>query len=424
MNRIVSAVFAAASALALNGFAATGGTQASFADFDRRANAGEDLSVVYFGASLTYSANASDPATTGFRGLMSDYLLARYPKARFRFHDAAIGGTPSMLGLFRMERDVLAKKPDLVFVDFVCNDGGDNVSVENTCFYEQIVRTLVGRGIAVEQLFFTFKWWAEGGGEYEKRVPRQKLYRDIAAHYSTPYSDTYSLVKAKVDAGETTWAKVWPIDGGHPADYGYTLFFEAAKVAFEKAVADGTACTVPEKPLYGEVVDVKRTRLADLALPKGWTREITFRNSLWFDGLSSRWMGDVARATAASEPFALKAKGNVFALFGEADDNSALKVRFAVDGQANDVNFQPNAGGRLFVFRPQFVMGWREGADGEHEIAISAVADEKRPNGEIRIESLMSGTVRPTAAGLNPNAVSNGKGKTLDEIDHARGKKD
>lgn len=396
---------------------------ASFADFDRRAKAGERLNIVYFGASLTYSANASDPATTGFRGLMSDYLIDRYPQARFRFYDAAIGGTPSTLGLFRMERDVLSKKPDLVFVDFVCNDGGDNVSPENTCSYEQIIRTLVGKGIAVEQLFFTFKWWAEGGGDYEKRVPRQKLYRDIADYYSTPYSDTYPLIKAKVDAHETTWNRVWPIDGGHPADYGYTLFFEAAKIAFEKAVADGVVCKVPEKPLYGEVTDVKRTRLADLTLPKGWSRAMTFRGSLWFDGLSSRWMGDVARATSAAEPFALKAKGNMFALFGEADDNSALKVRMSVDGAASDINFQPNAGGRLFVYRPQFVKGWREGADGEHEITLSAVADEKRPKGEIRIESLMSGTFRPTAAGLNPKAVSTGKGKTLDEIDHARGKK-
>lgn len=67
--------------------------EASFADFDARARRGEKLSVVFFGGSLTFSANASDPAVTGVRGLLAKYLVERYPDARFSFHDAAIGGT-------------------------------------------------------------------------------------------------------------------------------------------------------------------------------------------------------------------------------------------------------------------------------------------------------------------------------------------
>ena len=81
------------------------GRTASFAEFDARARSGERLNVVYFGASLMYSANATDPSTTGFRGLMSDYLEQRYPKARFKFHDAAIGGTPSKLGTKRVRAE-------------------------------------------------------------------------------------------------------------------------------------------------------------------------------------------------------------------------------------------------------------------------------------------------------------------------------
>ncbi|MFA6293503.1 MAG: SGNH/GDSL hydrolase family protein, partial [Victivallales bacterium] len=103
---------------------------ASFAEFDRKAKAGENLSVVFFGGSLTWGANASDPLKTSFRGLMGKYLTEKYPKAHFSFHDAAIGGTGSDLGLFRLERDVLSKKPDLVFLDFTVNDGYDQKDVE------------------------------------------------------------------------------------------------------------------------------------------------------------------------------------------------------------------------------------------------------------------------------------------------------
>ena len=62
---------------------------ASFADFDRRAREGAELSVVFFGGSLTWSANASDPNRTGFRPLVAEWLRRKYPAARFRFHDAA-----------------------------------------------------------------------------------------------------------------------------------------------------------------------------------------------------------------------------------------------------------------------------------------------------------------------------------------------
>ena len=76
----------------------------SVADFVRRAEAGERLSVVWFGGSLTWGANASDPNRTSLRALVSKRLEETYPKAHFRFKDAAIGGA------------VKAKKPVLVEV--------------------------------------------------------------------------------------------------------------------------------------------------------------------------------------------------------------------------------------------------------------------------------------------------------------------
>ena len=81
------------------------GDEASFATFDARARAGESLTVAYFGCSLMWSANASEPNETGFRGLMSRYLEQRYPKAHFRFVDASVVGTGAMLGVFRLGAD-------------------------------------------------------------------------------------------------------------------------------------------------------------------------------------------------------------------------------------------------------------------------------------------------------------------------------
>ena len=48
----------------------------------RRARAGERLNVVFFGASLTWAPNASDPNLTSYRGLVARRLEEAYPQAR------------------------------------------------------------------------------------------------------------------------------------------------------------------------------------------------------------------------------------------------------------------------------------------------------------------------------------------------------
>ena len=402
---------------------------ASFAEFDARARMGERLNVVYFGASLMYSANATDPATTGFRGLMSDYLQQRYPKAHFKFHDAAIGGTPSKLGLFRLQRDVLSHDPDLVFLDFVCNDGGDNVNPDNTCAYEQILRTLIEKGVAVEQVFFTFKWWMDSN-PYEKSVPRQLLYKNLAKFYNTPFSDTQALLKAKLAAKETTMEELWPIDGGHPADAGYRFFFAAAQEAFDRAVADQMVSSVPREPLYGSVGDVCVIDLA--ALPEivdgqtsGWSKARTFRTSMWYDGLSSRWLGEwTARANAGARSIELPGlKGNYLAFFGEADGKTALPLKISVDGgEEKTIGFSHGCDGRLFVFRDYFLGNWQRGEGEAHTLRIGPGNDGGKPNGELRVKAVFSGTFKPTPIALKLFKDFGRRDFRLDDIDHARGR--
>ena len=186
----VTSLFAVAVCTAMT--AAAGPPRAaSFADFDRRARAGEELSVVFFGGSLTWSANASDPNRTGFRPLVAEWLRIKYPAARFRFHDAGLGGTGSMLGIFRLGRDVFPHEPDLVFLDFACNDEGGPTALAQSCCYESILRRLVVRGVPVVQMFFTFGFWARNIDAPETGHPQLAAYRKLAEAYSTGVGDVY-----------------------------------------------------------------------------------------------------------------------------------------------------------------------------------------------------------------------------------------
>lgn len=135
-----------------------GARQASFAELDRRARAGERLNVVFYGASLTWGANATDPPLTSYRGQLADRMEALYPRAPLKFWDGAIGGTGSQLGVFRLDRDCFGRKPDLVFLDFSANDDIYSADPETLASYEAIVRRLVQAGVPVVIVVFPFQW--------------------------------------------------------------------------------------------------------------------------------------------------------------------------------------------------------------------------------------------------------------------------
>lgn len=78
--------------------------------------AGKPVNVAYLGGSITEQP--------GWRVLSLKWLREHFPSAKIEPINAAIGGTGSDLGAFRLEKDVLQFHPDLLFVEFAVNDGG------------------------------------------------------------------------------------------------------------------------------------------------------------------------------------------------------------------------------------------------------------------------------------------------------------
>ena len=394
---------------------------ASFADFDRRAREGAELSVVFFGGSLTWSANASDPNRTGFRPLVAEWLRRKYPAARFRFHDAAIGGTGSTLGVFRLDRDVFAHEPDLVFLDFACNDGGGPEALAQSCCYESILRRLVGRGVPVVQMFFTFGFWARNLDAPETGHPQLAAYRKLAEAYSTGVGDVYrdGPLFRDLRAGKVSPENVWPFDDAHPGDLGYRYFAAAGIDGFERAVASNLVCRVPETPVFGDVADFSRRDAAELPLSDGWSRKPTYRTSLWFDGLSSRWMDGVAVFAGTNRaPFEVRAKANLVGVFGEADEK-ALVCEVRADGEKL-ADFRGNHGagaGRLFIWRQALLPGWERGETAEHSFAFDPIPSSDG-SGEFRIGAICTATIRPAAV----PAAAESPALDIDAIDHGRQK--
>ena len=80
---------------------------------------GGEVNVVFLGGSITHAA----ASPKGYVTFVGDWLKAHYPKAKINTINSGISGTGSDFGAARYDRDVLAKKPDLVFIEFCVNDG-------------------------------------------------------------------------------------------------------------------------------------------------------------------------------------------------------------------------------------------------------------------------------------------------------------
>ncbi|MBX3742006.1 MAG: SGNH/GDSL hydrolase family protein [Akkermansiaceae bacterium] len=373
----------------------------SLATFASKAERREPLSVVFFGGSLTFGANASDPNITSYRGRMMEWLRGKYPHTPITFHDAAIGGSGSQLGMFRLERDVLRHKPDLVFLDFTVNDGSDEMDEQSLASYEAIIRTLLRNDVAVMPVVMLFKWHAE---KPETTPPRHAEHLRLATAYGLPAADVCAEIQKKAKAGLKP-ADLWNMgDGAHPGDEGYQHFFEAVRDRFEKGVLEKDPPVIPSATVFPDLYP-KRSRIPVAAhLPHGWTMRKTWRTALWFDGMASRWMGDVATASAKEKSGALEFAfdGSMVGFFGERNGLTP-PVRIWIDGQPvlppqskdgdplwrlDTSRFAPpkKGSGNLFMWQPIA----KDLPDGKHTLRIEPVWDGADPDAELRIESICS----------------------------------
>lgn len=324
----------------------------SFADFDRRAKRGERLTVVFFGASLTWGANATDQTNTSYRARVAEHLDQTYPKAHFKYYDAAIGGTGSQLGVFRLDRDVLRRKPNLVFLDFSANDGIGSADPETMASYESLIRRIIVEAHApVVQVIFPFGWDVAWGDL--NAMGRRIAHLELSTLYRTAAGDAIALCKDLVARKVTTVDAIWPNDKVHPGDAGYQIFADTAWQAYQTAVKQKLVCVAPEKMRYADTyLRPARVRISTLygkdALPKGWYLGTPNLTAAWHDGLMSRWLDDELIATnkvktknaegkeevVTVTPERLKARftGSMLLLFGEKTVKSA-KYHVYIDGK-------------------------------------------------------------------------------------------
>ncbi len=306
-----------------------------FSRFDCLAREGESLKVVFLGGSLTWGARATDPQVTSYRALIGQRLREFYPKAHFTFWDAAVGGTGSQLAVFRLQRDVLRRQPDLVFIDFAVNDHPFTVDPERLAAYESLVRRVIlEAGAPVVQMILGLK--QDLAATPPQSRPLDEKHKEVSRFYGTGLGDSVTLMRERFLAGKIDPDQAWPYypDVTHPGDKGYALYAEAGWNAFLEAVGERRICHVPDKMLHPSTyMNWVRRQLFGLGpLPKGWKTGLPHAMGLAYDFYMSRWLDDIAIAACGAEPIQLEFQGSMALLFGEATLISG-KLLVKIDGQ-------------------------------------------------------------------------------------------
>ncbi|MDO5391473.1 MAG: SGNH/GDSL hydrolase family protein [Eubacteriales bacterium] len=192
----------------------------------KRAEKGENLVVAFLGGSITQGSLASDDGHC-YAYLTYQWWKKKFPQAEIRYVNGGIGGTSSLFGVARAEKDVLSAQPDVVFVDFTVNDDATEFFQET---YEGVIRRLYewNTNPAVVVLNNVY---------YDTGVSAQEYHNAVAAHYGVPCVSVRESIYVDLCAGKYERNDLTP-DGLHPNDKGHGLLAGELIQLLERVYAD------------------------------------------------------------------------------------------------------------------------------------------------------------------------------------------
>ena len=252
-------------------------------NFFAKLQTGGEVRIAYLGGSIT--------AQEGWRPKTLGWFQEQFPSAKVSEINAAIGGTGSDLGVFRLNHDVLDQKPDLLFVEFAVNDAGAPVQQIYRCM-EGIIRQTWKHDPSTDICFVYTLAGNMLQTLQEGHFPRSaSAMEKLAEHYGIPSihlgMEVARLEKAgklifKGDKPKTEAEKVavagkilFSPDAVHPyTDSGHQLYLEAIVRSVPRIQAAGRAGPhALRTPLVADNWEAaKMIPLSKAKLTQGWRR--------------------------------------------------------------------------------------------------------------------------------------------------------
>lgn len=346
------------------------------------------LYVAYLGGSITagsggntnitYKDNAGSGHARWASQLTKRYFQKMYPNKTVVEVNAGVGGTPSDLGLFRMQKDVIdpcgTAGPDVVFVEFAVNDMWSSNS--NPTYVHQtmegIVRQLAHLPKQPVVIFIYTAASRDDGTGFTKYLTSASVHQQVADYYGIGSINLCQYVAngTDIDGNEIVWDKTksntWTGDNTHPNDKGYTHYTDYIMKQFQDSPQSYfKKLTWQEIPMSGYEFGKPE------AIP--FDKAGAVYTGTWAKQTLVGTLGVSNVTTDANATITMNFKGRAFGVYAARGKNGAT-VSFSVDDK-------PGSFGNYYASSWMAVatlLNWNTLSPGNHTIKYSVKpSDEK-----------------------------------------------
>lgn len=305
-----------------------------------------NINIVYLGGSITAGAGAG--SGQNWVDITGEYFSETYGEDNVYNHNVGVGGTGSEYGLLRLKRDVIDKNPDMVFIEFAVNDGGN----DTTRYLESMVLSLQ-KLEKVPYICFVYT-------TNRTLNINQTYHRAIADYYGLAQIDFQARMTQELKDNPGNTMETYLGDSVHPNATGYAVYGDEVV----KCLKTGDYYTKPlvkdkkynSKSLF---VDTTFTPAADYVTTNGWTE-------------SGDYVTTVDNISAAGQKLHFEFTGNVLAIEHRLHKNGGT-YEVIIDGKSRGTvsDFYSNNNGQLVLGYSNFDLG-----QGTHTLDIE-VTDQK-----------------------------------------------
>lgn len=202
------------------------GNKVRLANVMKKAAAGEEITIGYFGGSITQGSSAD--ANTCYARLTTNWFEENFPEAKINYINAGIGATGSYIGVHRVQKDLLDANPDLVFIDFSVNDTTENTE-RNINSYDSLIRKIYSA--ESNPAIVTIAMTMEDGTSF------QDYHADIVKAYDIPMISYKNAILHVIDKGYIKWTDISD-DNIHPNFTGHGVLTEIITAYLDDVKAD------------------------------------------------------------------------------------------------------------------------------------------------------------------------------------------
>ncbi|MFN0087467.1 MAG: GDSL-type esterase/lipase family protein [Blastocatellia bacterium] len=186
--------------------------------FFDKLRAGRAVTVAYIGGSVAEGAGASNAEKTSYRALVTEWLRKSNPKAEITEINAGIAHTGSLYATLRARRDLMADKPDLIFVDFAASDPGEDETI-----VKKSIEGLLRQMLVVPQPPEVVMLYATNA----RHSTHAEWHDVIAGHYQVPSINLQERVWNAIQTNRLKASDFWPAprkDEVNPSDAGHRFY--------------------------------------------------------------------------------------------------------------------------------------------------------------------------------------------------------